>query len=107
MSLDLIKQYLVGIGFNVDSSSLGKAKQCMNEAEKSVKSFAKNNIKGMSDTNESMKDISSIMKSSLGSIPKLFPEINSNLGKFVVYVGLIKQVLNNFSKAAKGYGGCI
>lgn len=38
--LDIIKEYLVGLGFNVDKNSLDQAKNAMGEAEKTVSKFA-------------------------------------------------------------------
>lgn len=41
---DIIKEYMVGLGFRVDASSLNRAKGAMNDAEKTVEKFAGKSI---------------------------------------------------------------
>lgn len=91
MSLDLIKQYLVGIGFNVDESSLKSAKESLAQADESVKKFNDDSNKGFSETSGSLKDLFNLFASS------------STLVKAVALNGPFKGLIKDISLAKKIY----
>lgn len=91
MSLDLIKQYLVGIGFNVDESSLKSAKESMAQADESVKKFNDDSNKGFSETSNSLKDLFTLFTSS----PTLVKAMTLN--------GPFKSLIKDISLAKKIY----
>lgn len=98
MAVDLIKEYLVGIGFKVDESSFSKTKSSMNEADKTINQFNKNSQKGFIDTNGSLKDLFDLFKSSSGTLGKLFPELQTPLSRFIRDIALIKKLYTDFAK---------
>lgn len=110
MGIDLIKSYLVGIGFQIDSSSFDQANASMDGTKKKVEEFNESSKKGFSETGNSLKGLFSLLDSktlkdlfpwldeikelsSLKSIgiDKLFPGIESALKKGSEYLGLIEQ----------------
>lgn len=98
MSLDLIKQYLVGIGFDVDSNSLNNAEKSINSADKTIKNFNDNSKKGFSDTNSSLKDLFQLLMSSSGTIGKLFPELRTPFKGLIGDIVLIKKLYSDLTK---------
>lgn len=91
MALDLIKQYLVGIGFNVDSNSLKTAQESMAQADNTIKQFNNNSNKGFSETSGSLKDLFNLFASS----PALLKAIPLN--------GPFKGLIRDISLAKKIY----
>ncbi len=98
MSLDLIKQYLVGIGFNVDSDSLENAKQSMTKVEDKIGKFNDNSNKGFSKTNDSMKSLFSLINSSGSTLGKMFPEMQGPFKNLIKDICLVKKLYNDLSK---------
>lgn len=84
MALDLIKQYLVGIGFNVDANSLKTAQESMSQADESIKKFNDDSNKGFSETSGSLKDLFNLFASS----PTLIKAMTLNSP----FRGLIKDI---------------
>jgi len=101
MSLDLIKSYLVGIGFQIDNSSLNNAQQKMNDAEKTVKTFAKNNGNSVASMKNSVGDIGALVGTSMSVLSKIFPNIKGPLNQVIGHINLVKQVFNAFSQSVK------
>ncbi|MBX4266536.1 hypothetical protein [Clostridium estertheticum] len=101
MSLDIIKSYLVSIGFNIDQSTLNSTQQKMNDAEKTVKTFAKNNSSSVASMQQSTSDIGMLMGASIGAIAKIFPGMEGPLNKVMKHINLVKGVFNAFSKSVK------
>lgn len=91
MALDLIKQYLVGIGFNVDPNSLKTAQESMAQADQSIKKFNDDSNKGFSETSGSLKDLFNLFASS------------STLVKSVALNGPFKGLIKDISLAKKIY----
>lgn len=91
MSFDLIKQYLVGIGFNVDTNSLKTAQESMEQAEQSIKKFNDDSNKGFSETSGSLKDLFNLFASS------------STLVKAMALNGPFKGLIKDISLAKKIY----
>lgn len=71
MGIDLIKSYLVGIGFRIDSSSFEQANSSMDGTKKKVEEFNKNSKKGFSETGNSLKGLFSLLDSK--TLKNLFP----------------------------------
>ncbi|MBX4259732.1 hypothetical protein KTC96_24720 (plasmid) [Clostridium estertheticum] len=101
MSLDIIKSYLIGIGFKIDQSTLNNTQQKMNDAEKTVKTFAKNNSSSVASMQQSTSDIGMLMGASIGAIAKIFPGMEGPLNKAMKHINLVKGVFNAFSKSVK------
>jgi hypothetical protein len=100
VALDLIKEYLVGIGFNVDENSLNKAEESISNADKTIQSFNKNSTKGFSESNDSMGTFFELLKSSSGTLGKLFPELQP-FKEVSKEISLIKKLYNDFSNIKK------
>ncbi|MBZ9633076.1 hypothetical protein [Clostridium sp. FP1] len=101
MSLDIIKSYLVSIGFNIDNSSLNSTQQKMSQAETTVKSFAKNNSNSVASMQHSTADIGMLTRTSMDALAKIFPIIKGPLNEVMNHINLVKQVFNAFSKSVK------
>lgn len=91
MSFDLIKQYLVGIGFNVDTNSLKTAQESMEQAKQSIKKFNDDSNKGFSETSGSLKDLFNLFASS------------QTLVKAMALNGPFKSLIKDISLAKKIY----
>lgn len=104
MALDLIKQYLIGIGFNVDSNSLVSAEDNLKQVEGKIDNFNKKGKKGFSETSDSMKDLFKLFQSTtLGAFPELQKPLN-NLAKDIklaerVYKNLVKVTNSKDTKS--------
>ena len=57
MSADVIKDYLVGLGFDVDLGSLSKMKNSLKDAEKSVNEKSESNTKAITKNKKSMEEL--------------------------------------------------
>lgn len=101
MSLDIIKSYLVSIGFNIDQSTLNSTQQKMNDAEKTVKTFAKNNSSSVASMQQSTADIGILMGTSINALAKIFPGMKGPLNEVMNHINLVKGVFNAFSKSVK------
>lgn len=96
MALDLIKSYLVGIGFNVDNNSLKNAQDSINSVGSKIKGFSENSNKGFSETSGSLKDLFSILNSG-GTLGKLFPELEAPFKELLVKVALLKKLFKDIN----------
>lgn len=95
MSLDLIKQYLVGIGFNVDSNSLKTAQDSMTQADESVKKFNDDSNKGFSETSGALKDLFKLFSSSEDLIKSL--SLTGPFKEIIKYITLAKKLYSQFN----------
>lgn len=100
MALDLIKQYLIGIGFNVDSNSAKEAENSIQIAEEKIKKFNDNSKKGFSESGEAMKDLFSFFQSSR-TIGKLFPELQKPFAGLIKELISIKKLYSSLTKKDK------
>lgn len=98
MALELIKEYLVGIGFNIDLNSLSTAEQSINSADKTIKNFNNNTNKGFSESFDSMKDLFSLFSSSSGVIGKLFPELQAPLKNLMGDISTVKKLFKDLGE---------
>lgn len=71
MSIDLIKSYLVGIGFRIDSTSFEQANSSMDGTKRKVEEFNETSKKGFSETGNSLKGLFSLLDSK--TLKDLFP----------------------------------
>lgn len=95
MALELIKEYLVGIGFNVDLNSLNNAEQSIKSADRTIKNFNDNSKKGFSESFDSMKDLFSLFSSSSTVIGKLFPELQTPLKNLAGDISTVKKLFKD------------
>lgn len=98
MAIDLIKSYLVGIGFQVDENSFNKTQNSMNEADKTINKFNKNSQEGFSNTGDVLKDLFTLLKSSSGTLEKIFPGLQAPFSSFINDIGLIKKLYVDLNK---------
>lgn len=98
MAIDLIKEYLVGIGFKVDQSTFDNANASLNRADKTIKKFNDDNKKGFSESNDSLKDLFHLLNSSSDTLGKLFPELNGPFKELIRNITLVKKLYDDFSK---------
>ena len=91
MALDLIKEYLVGLVFNVDTNSLKTAKESMAQVDESIKKFNNDSNKGFSETSNSLKDLFKLFASS----PTLLKTIQLS--------GPFKEIIKDLILAKKIY----
>lgn len=98
MSLDIIKEYLVGIGFKIDTNSLNAAEQGLNSAEATINNFNNNNNKGFSESGEALSNFFSLLATTSGSIGKLFPGLNTPFKSLIRDIVVIKNLYSDLSK---------
>lgn len=91
MALDLIKQYLVGIGFNVDANSLKTAQESMAQADQSIKKFNDDSNKGFSETSGSLKDLFNLFTSS-PNLLKMIPGLGGPFKSLIRDISLAKKM---------------
>ena len=98
MALDLIKEYLIGIGFNVNQSSLNQAEKSISDADKTIQDFNKNSTKGFSESNDSLNAFFQLIKSSSGTLEKLFPGLKTPFNSFIKDISLVKKLYADLNK---------
>lgn len=96
MAVDLIKSYLIGIGFKVDSNSTKTAEESIQVTEEKIKKFNDNNKKGFSESGEAMKSLFNLFGSS--SIGRLFPELQKPLNGLLKDIKAVKKLYKDLSK---------
>lgn len=97
MAIDLIKSYLIGIGFDVDSNSAKHAETSIQVTEEKIKKFNDNNKKGFSESGEAMKSLFNLFGSS-NSIGRLFPELQKPLNGLLKDIKAVKKLYKDLSK---------
>jgi hypothetical protein len=70
----------------------------MNDVDKTIDKFNKNSQEGFSSTGDVLKDLFNLLKSSSGTLNKLFPELHSPLNGLLRDVVLIKKLYDDVSK---------
>jgi hypothetical protein len=104
MSIDLIREYLVGIGFKVDSESFSNAQNSMNQAQENVKRFNEDNQKGFVESGDALKNLFSLFTTLGQGVGKLSPELQAPIQGMLkgilemakVYKQLDEQIKNKF-----------
>ncbi len=97
MAVDLIKSYLIGIGFDVDSNSAKDAETSIQITEEKIKKFNDNSKKGFSESGEAMKNLFNLFGSS-NSIGRLFPELQKPLNGLLKDIKAVKKLYSDLSK---------
>lgn len=97
MAVDLIKSYLIGIGFNVDANSAKEAENSIGQAEEKIEKFNKNSKKGFSESGEAMKSLFGLFGSS-NVIGKLFPGLQGPVNALIKDIKLAKKLYTGLSK---------
>lgn len=100
-TLDLIKQYLIGIGFQIDDDSLKKANSSVNNAEDNIKKFNDNNKKGFSESSNSLKDLFSLFNIFTQGIGKLSPELRTPFQNMIKDILLLAKIYAQFNEQLK------
>lgn len=100
MSLDLIKSFLVGIGIDLDESSLNKATQGIDGIERKVRDFNDSSSEGFSETSGSLNDLFSLLAST-NTIGGLFPGLKGPLKNILLDVKKIKDFYDGLSDSKK------
>ncbi|MBD5572399.1 hypothetical protein [Clostridium botulinum] len=96
MAVDLIKSYLIGIGFDVDSNSAKNAETSIQITEEKIKKFNDNSKKGFSESGDAMKSLFNLFGSS--SIGRLFPELQKPLNGLLKDIKAVKKLYSDLSK---------
>ncbi|OPD28810.1 hypothetical protein AL713_17475 [Clostridium botulinum] len=96
MAVDLIKSYLIGIGFDVDSNSAKDAETSIQITEEKIKKFNDNSKKGFSESGDAMKSLFNLFGSS--SIGRLFPELQKPLNGLLKDIKAVKKLYSDLSK---------
>ena len=95
MALDLIKQYLVGIGFNVDTNSLQDAENAIDGAGSTLDKFSASCNEGFSEAGSSLKDLFKLFGDTNGAIGKLFPNLQGPFKGIIKDIGTITKLYSN------------
>lgn len=101
MALDLIKEYLVGIGFEVNKESFNDASKSIQNTENTIKKFNDNSNKGFSETSDSLGNLFKLFSSSYGTLGKLSPGIRTPFAGLVNDIILLKKLYAEFQNELK------
>ncbi|WP_297428636.1 hypothetical protein [Clostridium sp.] len=96
MALDLIKEYLVGIGFKVNEDSFNNASNSIKNTEDTIKKFNDNSNKGFSETSDSLGSLFKLFASSYGTLGKLSPGMKTPFAGLVNDIILLKKLYAEF-----------
>ncbi len=98
MSLDLIKQYLVGIGFDVDNNSFENVEKSISNVDNTINKFSKNSNEGFSEVGSSFKDLFKLFGDTNKSIEKIFPNSKGPLKNMIKDISTIKNLYTDLTK---------
>ena len=101
MSLDIIKSYLVSIGFAIDSNSLQTAEQGIDSAGKTINNFNDNNNKGFQESGEALGDFFTLLGKTSGSVGKLFPNLQTPFKGLIKDILIVKDLYKDLTKETK------
>ena len=99
MALDLIKQYLIGIGFKVDNTSVKDAESSLSGTEEKIKKFNNESNKSFLDTNKTITDLFSILKST--SLGVLFPDLQKPFNSLIKDIKLAEKTYKGLVNSSK------
>lgn len=97
MAFDLIKQYLIGIGFQIDDNSIQNAENSINETEEKIKKFNNQSNKGFLETDKTIKDLFSLFKST--SLGTLFPDLQKPVNNLIKDIKLAEKSYKSLLKS--------
>lgn len=98
MDVNVIKEFLVGIGFKVDNESFNQAQQTMNNAEHTVKNFANNNKDTISSMQKFFQAFNGSLKDNIGMVSSIVPEAKNPLLQLLNFTGLLYNSIDKVSK---------
>jgi hypothetical protein len=101
LALDLIKEYLVGIGFQVNEDSFNDASKSIKNTEDTIKKFNDNSNKGFSETSDSLGSLFKLFASSYGTLGKLSPGMKTPFAGLVNDIILLKKLYSEFQNELK------
>jgi hypothetical protein len=98
MDMNVIKEYLISLGFRINEDSLNNAKQSIQGVEGMVKNFADSNMDNMSSIQSFFKLFNSSIKDNLGIVSKIVPEAKLPLLQIVSFAELLYKAIGRVSK---------
>jgi hypothetical protein len=98
-NLDIIKSYLISIGFKVDNSSFNDAESSMNQAGDNIKKFNDKNKQGFSESGDSLKDLFTLFQTSSGTLSRLFPEASGPFKGMIRDITLLRKLYSDFANS--------
>lgn len=98
MDMNIIKEYLVSLGFHIDEDSINNAKQSMAGIEGTIKGFANSNTESMSTMQDFFKMFNSSMKDNLGIVSKILPDTKLPILQLVSFVELLYRGISKVTK---------
>lgn len=101
MAIDLIREYLVGIGFQVNQDSFNDAQKSMDRAEDNIKKFNDDNKKGFSDSSNTLKDLFSLFTTFGQGVGKLSPELRGPFQEMAKDIVNLGKLYNQFQEQLK------
>ncbi len=100
MAVDVIKEYLVGIGFNLNEESFQETQEKLTNTGEKIKEFNKGNKKSFLEGNEGLKEFIQLLKKS-NTVNNMFPGLQDAFNGAISIVKKIKKLnldLNNSKK---------
>ncbi|MFL0167652.1 hypothetical protein [Candidatus Clostridium helianthi] len=100
-TIDLIKSYLVGIGFKVDEDSFNKANSSMDNAEQNIKKFNESNQKGFSESSETLRDLFSLFNTFSRGVSELTPGLRTPFQNMINDILVLVKLYSKFNEQIK------
>lgn len=97
-SMDVIREYLISLGFHVNEDSLNSAKQSVQGVEGMIKGFANSNMENMSSMQSFFKLFNSSIRDNLGVVSKIVPEAKLPLLQIVSFAELLYKAITKVTK---------
>jgi len=102
MDMNIIKEYLISLGFKLNEDSYNQFQQTMKNAEGNIKNFANNNKDNMSSLQKFFQLFNGSLKDNMGIIAKILPETKT---PFLQLIGLVELLHKGVTKVSKGLKG--
>ncbi len=100
-TIDLIKSYLVGIGFKVDEDSFNKANSSMDNTEQNIKKFNESNQKGFSESSETLRDLFSLFNTFSRGVSELTPGLRTPFQNMINDILILAKLYTKFNEQIK------
>lgn len=100
MDMNVIKEYVISLGFKFNEDTYNQFQQTMKNAEGNIKNFANNNKDNMSSLQKFFKLFNGSLKDSMGMISKILPEAKA---PFLQLIALVELLHKGALKVSRGF----
>ncbi len=99
MDMNIIKEYVISLGFKFNEDTYNQFQQTMKNAEGNIKNFANNNKDNMSSLQKFFQLFNGSLKDNMGIVSKILPEAKA---PFLQIINLVDLLYKGITKVSQG-----